>query len=302
MRRFVAVFFLLLFLSASAGHGASHPPYAVASIPTPLFSSPDFPLLFGGGDGGTLRLDSCGQMRSLEFVALPGTVFSVEEVVARSPVPVYRVTTADYPYATKTGYFIDGRGVEFLSTRPPERARRLPDKGTIIAALLAARGSRYVWGGNVHHGIPELLTLYPIPPGSSAGEEMRARWQLRGVDCSGLLYDATGGFTPRNTSALVTYGRGVPVAGLSAAAIASRLEPLDLIAWNGHVLIVIDRERVIESRLTCGSPVGVVVTPLRKRLAQIMKSRTPADAYREGEGPVFVVRRWYGEGRADGGN
>ena len=36
--------------------------------------------------------------------------------------------------------------------------------------------------------------------------------------------------------------------GLSTAEIVGRLEPLDLIVWNGHVLIVLDRHRLIESR------------------------------------------------------
>jgi hypothetical protein len=120
---------------------------------------------------------------------------------------------------------------------------------------------------------------------------------LRGVDCSGLLYEAAGGFTPRNTSALVRFGKPVPVAGLTAAELARRLEPLDLIAWNGHVLIVLDRERLIESRPDCtGRAGGVRVRPLSVALEEIMKTRKPLDDMgdeKAGEGKGFVVRRWY---------
>ena len=297
--------FLTLFLSLllPAGVFAAGPPtYAVARLPTPVFSTPDLGSLFGGADGATLRLDRCGQLRSLEFVALPGTVFTVDGVLPGGPAPVYRVRSADYPYPKESGYFIDARFVDTTAVRPPERPRRLPEKETVIAGLVSAVGSRYVWGGNRRAGIPELLSLYPPRSTRDLGADVRELWQLRGVDCSGLLYEATAGFTPRNTSALTGFGRGVSIAGLGAAEIASRLEPLDLIVWNGHVLIVIDRERVIESRLVCGAAGGVVMTPLSERLVQIMKTRRPVNDYgekEEGGRRTFVVRRWYDEARGD---
>ena len=76
---------------------------------------------------------------------------------------------------------------------------------------------------------------------------LQQKWQLKGVDCSGLLYWATNGATPRNTSALVNYGTGVMIMGLSIDQILTELKPLDLIVWSGHVLIVLPGERVIES-------------------------------------------------------
>jgi hypothetical protein len=88
------------------------------------------------------------------------------------------------------------------------------------------------------------------------------------------------------------------VAGKSAAELAGLLEPLDLIVWNGHVIIVLDRETAIESRLECGRPGngGVVTTPLKQRLAEIMRTRRPVDAWPAGSKPgnIFVVRRWFG--------
>ncbi len=286
---------LSLFLAAPCPAGEPPPPYAVALLPTPVLNTPDFAGVFGGPDGRALAGDRCGLIRAVEFVALPGTPFRVAETIGTGERVVYRVTTADYPYPTKTGYYVDGRFVTTTTVEPPPRPRHLPPREAVIANLLAARGSRYVWGGNVRNGIPEMLALFP-PRKPPLSPRERDRWELRGVDCSGLLYEATSGYTPRNTSALVTYGRGVAIAGLGAAAIARRIEPLDLIVWNGHVMIALDRERLIESRLDCtGKHDGVQIRQLRQALEELMRTRTPLDNFREGKG--FVIRRWYNQGK-----
>jgi cell wall-associated NlpC family hydrolase len=159
--------------------------------------------------------------------------------------------------------------------------------------LKASIGSPYVWGGNIQGGVAELIELFY---GGEVQAEARRQLTLAGLDCSGLLYHATGGWTPRNTSQLVSYGRGVQIAGKSAEAIAGLLEPLDLIAWNGHVMVVLDRNTVIESRLECEKQgkVGVLTTTLRLRLAEIMRTRRPADQWPAAgkQRDVFVVRRW----------
>ena len=271
--------------------------HAVALIPTPVLNTPEFAAVFGGSDRQTLRTDHCAQLRSLEFIALPGTPFRIEATIAGKAGTVYRVSTEDYPYATKTGYYIDSRFVALTSQPPPPRRRSLPSRDEVVADLLAAQGSRYVWGSNVRAGVPQMPAFFPARSGARLAEQSQRLWQLQGVDCSGLLYEATGGFTPRNTSALVTYGKPVPVAGLKGEEIVRRMEPLDLIVWNGHVMIVLDRERLIESRLDCtGGNGGVSVRPLRAALDQLLISRVPLDEHREpgaGEPGGFVVRRWY---------
>ncbi|KIE43711.1 NlpC/P60 family protein [Geobacter anodireducens] len=288
-----AVFVLMMIFVARAG-GAKH--YAVAVLPAPVLNTLDFPGIFGGRDGSTLRTDRQGQIRELEFIALPGTVFVVHETVRNGASVVHRVTTDDYSYPSATGYFVDDRFVRLTDEEPPPRSRTLPSRDEIIARLLAARGSRYVWGGNVRAGVPAMVDFFH-PPGRLPAETNR-RWRLQGLDCSGLLYEATNGVTPRNTSELTGFGRGVPIAGLSAAAIRRRLEPLDLIVWKGHVIIVLDRERTIESRLgpVPGVRDGVAVRPLGEVLAEVMKGRAPSDRFRDADGQgekTFVVRRWY---------
>ena len=295
-KRFLIPVFLL-FMAATGFSADPVERYAVAVLPTPVLNTPDFTGVFGGRDGKRPRTDSCRQFRALEFIALPATPFRIEETIRSGGNVVYRVTTADYPYPTPTGYFIDSRFVKITPDQPPARPCHLPPMTTVIANLLAARGSTYVWGGNVRGGIPEMLTFFPQTRHSPSDPNTSNLRQLRGVDCSGLLYEATGGFTPRNTAALVDFGTPVAIAGLSTAEIARRMEPLDLIVWQGHVLIVLDRERVIESRLDCTSKHGGVrVRPLRAALNDIMQGRSPVDDFGEAAArgvKGFVVRRWY---------
>jgi hypothetical protein len=289
---FAVVAAMLLSLCVQPAHAGR---YGVARIATPVVNNASINALFGGRDGRTLKTDRCGQVRELEFMALPGTVFRVLDELRQGAQVVYRVETDDYPTPPGVTLFVDKRFMELRSEQPADRPRSMPKQDAVISILKESIGSPYVWGGNVRPGIAGLLDLYYR--GVFSPTE-RKRLTLAGLDCSGLLYEATNGSTPRNTSRLVEYGRAVPVAGMGAPELASLLEPLDLIVWNGHVIIVLDRETVIESRLECGKPGhgGVVTTPLRQRLAEIMRSRRPLDVWPKGsrQRDGFVVRRWHG--------
>ena len=100
-----------LLLAASCCAADKSPLYAVAAVNTPVLNTPDFAAVFGGADGKSLRADSCGHIRALEFIALPGTRFRIEETLQRESRSVYRVTTEDYPYPAPTGYYVDSRFV-----------------------------------------------------------------------------------------------------------------------------------------------------------------------------------------------
>ncbi len=272
--------------------------YGVARCATPVLATPDFPAVFGGRDGTPLKVDHCGQVRELEFIALKGTVFRILAGVRGSPATVYQVETDDYPVPAGRALYVDSRFIEPAATEPPPRPRKLPPAAEVIAGLKRAIGNPYVWGGNLSGGVPELADMFY----RGARPEEPKRPLLGGGDCSGLLYQATNGWTPRNTSSLVAVGQGVPVAGKTVGELARLLQPLDLIVWDGHVIIVLDRETTIESRLACGKPGngGVVTTPLAKRLEQIMATRRPVDVWPGGrkQRGMFVVRRWYAmEGR-----
>lgn len=254
--------------------------HAVAVSATPVLNTPAFAEMFSG----RIELDPCRGVRPIEFVALPGTLFTIHEELQKDGVAVYRVTTNDYPYPAKKGLFIDARFVEPVTGAVQERPRRLPELAEIQERLLSALGRPYVWGGNVKEGVPLLSRYYP------QGDP------LAGVDCSGLLYQATDGFTRRNTSTLTSYGEPVPVAGLSVEKIARKLEPLDLLVWKGHVMIVLDSDSIIQSTMGCGGgKSGVTITPVREALRGLMKGRAPADTFPEGKAGAksFVVRRWF---------
>ncbi len=267
--------------------------YGLARRAAPVLNTPEFSSVFGGADGKTLRTDRCGQVRELEFIALPGTVFEILGTIRDGENSVFRVETTDYPVPSGSMLYLDSRFVELHRERPPPRPGVLPPRAVILTSLKAAIGIPYVWGGNLQGGVNELRDFYF---GRTVSDTLEKPLILGGLDCSGLLYQATGGWTPRNTSGLVSFGTAVRIAGRNADEIAILLEPLDLIVWNGHVLIVLDRETVIESRLLCGKPGngGVVTTPLKQRLGEIMRTRRPVDPWpgEKKQRGVFVVRRW----------
>jgi hypothetical protein len=268
--------------------------YAVARTATPVLNISDFKAVFGGVTGHELKTDSCGQVRELEFIALPGTVFTVLHKFHSGSADIYQVATDEYPVTANNKLYIDGRFITSSgSAIPKQRKPVLPERNKVLTALKVATGAHYVWGGNILSGVAELAALYDnVIPDTS-----RERLTLAGLDCSGLLYHATGGWTPRNTSQLISLGQGVAIAGKQPSEIAALLQPLDLITWNGHVIIVLDQHTAIESRLQCGTPGngGVVVTPLLDRITAVMRTRRPVNAW-PGDNKhhsVFVVRRWY---------
>ncbi|HXC93433.1 MAG TPA: peptidoglycan endopeptidase [Geobacteraceae bacterium] len=285
---------ILLILAFHVSAYAADKLFAAAATHAPVLNSPDFPSVFGGRDGATLQKDSCGQLRSLEFVALPGTVFRIEEELKINGRKIFRVTTDEYPYPSRSGYFVDAGAVTVSAARPVERRKILPSMNEVISSMKKRAGTGYVWGGNVAAGVPEMTIWYPPSGSPSLSRSDRRLWQLAGVDCSGLLYEATGGYTPRNTSALLEFGAPVSVAGKNQKEIASLLQPLDLLVWPGHVMIVIDGGSIIESRLVCHEPdKGVRIRSIADTLREVMKKRNPADVIKNG-GKEFVVRRWYG--------
>jgi hypothetical protein len=284
---------LLILCACCFSATADAAPYGIARSHVPVLNTAAFAGVFGGPDGKTLKTDRCGQVRELEFIALPGTVFNIRGEITAGATTVFRVETEDYPMPAGTSLYVESRFIELRDGKPVARTRKLPPVTEVIAALRSSIGSPYVWGGNLQGGVAELIELFY---GGAVPDTARRQVTLAGLDCSGLLYQATNGWTPRNTSQLVSYGRAVPIAGKTAEAIAGLLEPLDLIVWNGHVIIVMDRATAIESRLECGKKGngGVVTTELRQRLTEIMRSRRPVDSW-PGAGKqrdVFVVRRW----------
>ncbi len=248
----------------------------VCHLPTPLLASPHFQQCFGGLNGRSLPLDDQDLLRPVETTLLPGT--PVELMTQTSEKHIWKMRAEAYPFGE---FYVDER---FL-VRAEERKSPLPPPTEILTTMQAQLGARYIWGGNWPHGIPELLQFYP--PAIPLDPLWADTWQLKGFDCSGLLYFATAGHTPRNTSALIEYGEPLSIEGLDVRQIAAQLRPLDLIVWDGHVVIHFDKLHTIESK----RGEGVVKKPLLLRLEEIMHTRKPVNHYISTQ-PSFVVRRW----------
>lgn len=261
--------------------------YAVAKEPTPVLNSPDFEAVFGGSDGMTVKTDASGLIREMEFIALPGTVFELLGEFDHGKYKIFKVECNEYQYGTEL--YADSRFLEFKKQRPEDRFITVPERDDIYKFLDKVTGNRYCWGGNYNEGIKKLIDLYQ-PKGNISGE-LKNEWILSGCDCSGLMYEATGGFTPRNTSKLLDYGEAVEIEGMSAEEITMKLKPLDMIVWNGHVIYVYDEKTSIQSSLSKG---GVIKSDLLGTLKEVMSTRTPVNDYNSSKGSRFVVRRWFG--------
>lgn len=251
---------------------AELPGFAIAGKPVPVFNTPQ-----SAAPQAPQQKDRCGQVRQLEFIALPGTAFEVVAVPPGSPA-VLQVRTNDYQAPPGTRLYVAADLLTPQPAAPPGRTPQRPEPSKIIQQLWSAVGLPYVWGGNLRSGVTVAGQL-----------------RFAGLDCSGLLYEATNGYTPRNTEQLVTFGSPVAIEGKDSHTLLQLLRPLDLIVWKGHVIIVLDQKTVVESILNCGGARdGVVTTTLEKRLEQLLEQRRPANSWPAGgaKSAYFVVRRW----------
>lgn len=255
-------------------------------FPTPLLNRPDFSKVFGGHPQGVV-LDESGLLFPLEKIILEGECLEIIDQYQDVDQLIFEVKTEAYPCMKKL--FIDARFVETAEEKFPKREFELPNQEKIISYIKRLLGYPYVWGGNWSQGIPQMEIFYPIDKPMTFHE--KSNWLMKGVDCSGLLYEATCGYTPRNTSDLIGFGDFLAIADKTPKAIAKLVKPLDLIVWQGHVIIVTDDKHTIESRARRG---GVVVTDLEKRLEQILyeDKKKPASSLSSDKDSYYVKTGW----------
>ncbi|HEV7738369.1 MAG TPA: hypothetical protein VGO47_13475 [Chlamydiales bacterium] len=214
------------------------------TTPAPVLNTPHFNQVFGD----SIPLSPLGHPLQFEFVALKHMQFKVLNKIWSN------ILQISWPQYSSSALYLDRRFCQDIARPNPLIHREFSTK-TILTHMESRLGTPYVWGGNWAQGIPEMLLYYP--PTKPLNKRMQTLWTLEGLDCSGLLFEATHGATPRNTSHLLQFGRSlIP---------NEPLEPLDMIFYPGHVLFVRDQKTIIESK----SPFGVRICPLNERLAEI---------------------------------
>ena len=80
--------------------------------------------------------------------------------------------------------------------------------------------------------------------------------------------------------------------------IIEKVQPLDLIVWAGHVIIVLSDDYVIESLWKENYEWWAEIVNLQERLEDIFTRRQPVDEWHESNLPdkeKFVIRRWFKE-------
>jgi hypothetical protein len=264
--------------------------FAITQYPTPVFNTPDISKCFGGNDGDSLTLNDKELMKEVETILFAQTPVELLEQVAQSS--IWKIRTDAYNYGGP--YYLDERFIRRHPNTPPHRVVSVPPLLTVIFKLNRLVGTRYIWGGNWPEGISLIPHMYPPrTPLNKLPALIQDTWTLKGLDCSGLFYYVSNGFTPRNTSGLLHFGRVVPIEGLTVNEIINKVNDLDLIVWDGHVVGVLDHKTTIESR----HPEGVVTQDIKERLWEILKERKPVNNWNESEGPRFVIRRWHPDNR-----
>jgi len=265
--------------------------YAVSKYFTPVLSSPDFTSVYGGKNGSTLKRSNNGLIKELEYVAYPGSVFEILSEIKKEDHKIYKVKTDEYEIPELgIELFIDSRFVSLTDFKPEKRKINLPSKNEIFEYLDKSVGAMYIWGANNLDGVPQMLEYYA--PKGNPGESEKKEWMMKGLDCSGLLYEATNGYSARNTHQLVYFGESVKISGLTAGQIASKVKPLDLIVWKGHIILVYDENTTIESSFSEGR---VVKKNLIEVLNKLISKRKPVDEWTGGKKNEFVIIRWFNE-------
>lgn len=233
--------------------------FAKAQLPIPIFNTSDFQDVLGSGSG-SLSLDHQGLFRPLEMIAFPGMIFELRG----EGEDFYEVFFPDY--CKKRTYFVCKIGVELISSQPHVWKRKKFTPSEIEQRLISQMGRPYLWGGNLSEPIKYMLDLYP---------QLVEIGGFDGIDCSGLIYWASCGATPRNVSGLKEFGVEIACDDWTP-------QPLDMIllvddpVLDDHIVYVLSNGNVIESK----EKFGVYQTPLENRLRGLDASKRR-----------FVIRR-----------
>lgn len=236
----------------------------IASTPIPLFNTPHFL--------NPPEFDAQGLWLSLETILLPGNTYTVVKQG-----DIVTITTKSYP--SLNPLYTDLRFIDRSELFKGDINALPPSLDSFLHRIEKCVKNKvpYLWGGNLPKGderMGRLLYDYTF-----LSKEQQRACSLTGVDCSGLIYWASNGVTPRNSSGLIF--AGIPVITLDC------LKPGMLIGWKGHVLIVTEKG-IVES----AAGKGVICTPTEEKIEALLKERNFLTSWPSTppETPSFVVR------------
>lgn len=276
--------------------------YALTILPTPIYwlnrDNVDINFIMWWKWTTWLLLDSFNTIDQLDMVLPEWTPVTLIDKVEKWDFTYYEVRTRDFDawYGKDIAYFLDSRFIEKKENKPAEVIHELPEKKEIYNTLFSAVGTQYIRWGAHYQWIPEINDFYPTPEEVSLSTGEQQYKILQWTDCSGLLWQATNGYTPRNTRQLLTFWKSIPISWDSVNQIINKVQPLDLIVWAGHVIIILSDEYAIESLWKDNFEWGTEIVSLQERLEDIFTRRQPVDEWNESELPEkekFVIRRWY---------
>jgi len=244
-------------------------------------------------------LDDYEQIDPVESILFRWSSIIIKDTIDDWANKIYVIKTNEIPYSWD--FFIDSRFVLKYTNKPEDRTTILPTKDEIISNLKSQVGYDYIRWWVIPGWIKELEEYYK--PKIELEKKTRNRLILNWFDCSWLLYYVTNWYTPRNTSKLVNFGTWVDIFWLTKNEIITKLKPLDIITWKWHVMIIIDKNNLIESRLDYNieSPWydwWVRISSLDAVIDDLVKNKIGVNSY-DTEVPdgkkKFVIRRWYWE-------
>jgi cell wall-associated NlpC family hydrolase len=192
-------------------------------------NSPDFYDLFGKKE----FLSSKGHPLAYEMVLFEGMVGKLLEKLDEK-----KTVKLLFPFYPKPLY-VFSKHVQQVNHSTQNFSKKL-NSDQMIIRLLKCLGKPYLWGGNLDSCLVQPL----VENAKEFCVRKKRAILLDGIDCSGLLFFASGFITPRNTAELQSFGKPVRKDDL--------LKPLDLILTLGHVAIVINSHQVIQSRQNRG--------------------------------------------------
>lgn len=255
----------------------------------PLFETDGSKLLYHAEAHGTNCYYLC-------TVLLPGSLLDVSDLDKKISKVVWHANTKK----TFEGYVHNEFLKNFCEEVPKNTAGNSPSPmplkeiRTIFQRCIDKRVP-YCWGGNWFEAIP-LPEDYVF---SQCGGKIEKAYELRGFDCSGLLYFISNALLPHSTRQLRNCGKilykiekndAVSIDDLKEKLAALRLWDSDYIVIEGHVVVWYNGG-VIEFR---GMDYGCVFTPAEKAAERIIALIAASRKTDDNESDVRFIR-WHPE-------